>query len=274
MHFHTTKILTVVGFVLSVGAFAASAETVYDNTTTNICYNHNFVHEDDEGGDQITLAGTGRLITELEIGFMATAGTADLRVRMYENDALEGKPGTLLYDSFDLYDVPVVDGFNTLTVYPGVTVPDTFTWTLQRVDGVHLSMPRYAPPTIGSSGDFFWVNSQGVFWYAGDWPTTEDSLYARVEAAGYDPVELLNALVQTVIGLNLHHGIENSLDAKLDAALQALDDVNANNDVAAVNALEAFMNAVEAQRDNKIPEADADSLIADTQQIITLLTEG
>lgn len=271
MRSYTTKILAVVGFVLSVGAFAASAETVYDNTTTPCPVIHGFGSE--EGGDQVTLAGTERLITELEIGFIAVAGTADLRVRMYANDAPEGKPGTLLYDSFDLYDVPVVDGLNTLTVYPDVTVPDTFTWTLQRVDGIALQMSRYGPPTIGSSGDFFWQNSQGVFWWWREFSGLEDSFYARMEA-GYDPVELLNDLVQTVIDLNLHNGIENSLDAKLDTALQALDDINANNDVAAVNVLEAFINAVEAQRDNKIPEADADSLIADTQQIITLLTEG
>jgi hypothetical protein len=42
--------------------------------------------------------------------------------------------------------------------------------------------------------------------------------------------------------------------------------------VAAVNALGALINAVEAQRGNKIPEADADVLIADAQHIIDLLT--
>ena len=40
---------------------------------------------------------------------------------------------------------------------------------------------------------------------------------------------------------------------------------------AAINSLEAFINAVEAQRGNKIPEADADTLIAAVQQIIDLL---
>ena len=49
-------------------------------------------------------------------------------------------------------------------------------------------------------------------------------------------------------------------------------DLNENNDVAAVNSLEAFINAVQAQRGNKIPEADADALIAAAQQIIDLLT--
>ena len=85
------------------------------------------------------------------------------------------------------------------------------------------------------------------------------------------PVELLENLAQDVVDLNLHSGIENSLDAKLDAALKALDDLNENNDVAAFNSLEAFINAVEAQRGNKIPEADADDLIAAAQQIIDLL---
>ncbi len=46
--------------------------------------------------------------------------------------------------------------------------------------------------------------------------------------------------------------IENSLVAKLDSALNALDDTNTANDVAACNSLNAFINAVEAQRGNKI----------------------
>jgi len=37
--------------------------------------------------------------------------------------------------------------------------------------------------------------------------------------------------------LNLQSGIENGLDAKLDAALKAIDDLNENNDVAAINTL-------------------------------------
>ena len=86
-----------------------------------------------------------------------------------------------------------------------------------------------------------------------------------------DPTELLMELAQDVIDLNLQQGISNSLDAKLSAAMQALDDINENNDVAAINTLQAFINAVEAQRGNKIPEADADALIAAAQEIIDLL---
>jgi probable HAF family extracellular repeat protein len=88
-----------------------------------------------------------------------------------------------------------------------------------------------------------------------------------------DPVELLLGLAQDVIELNLQNGIENSLDAKLDAALGALEDINQNNDVGAINTLQAFINAVEAQRGDKIPnEADADTLIAAAQGIIDILS--
>ena len=86
------------------------------------------------------------------------------------------------------------------------------------------------------------------------------------------PIELVLDLMQNVIDLNLQQGIENGLVEKLDAAMQSLDDINANNDVAPVNTLEAFINAVEAQRGTKITEADADALIAAAQEIIALLS--
>jgi hypothetical protein len=81
-------------------------------------------------------------------------------------------------------------------------------------------------------------------------------------------------LVAEVMALNLQNGIENSLDVKLDAALQALDDINANNNVAAAKAIDAFINAVFAQRDDKIPEADADGLIDTANKILVGLQNG
>jgi len=50
--------------------------------------------------------------------------------------------------------------------------------------------------------------------------------------------------------------------------VRALDDLNQNNDVAAINSLEAFINEVEAQRGKKISDAEADALIALAKQII------
>lgn len=49
------------------------------------------------------------------------------------------------------------------------------------------------------------------------------------------------------------------------------NDMNENNDVAAINSLYAFINALEAQRGNKITEADACSMIQAADQIIVTL---
>ncbi|MHC4541839.1 MAG: hypothetical protein ACYS74_18990 [Planctomycetota bacterium] len=98
---------------------------------------------------------------------------------------------------------------------------------------------------------------------------TSFSFFGVFETA--DPLVLLGELAQQVTALNLQQGIDNSLDAKLDAALQAIDDINENNDVAAVNTLEAFINAVEAQRGSKISDADADVLIFAALEIVAIL---
>ena len=89
-----------------------------------------------------------------------------------------------------------------------------------------------------------------------------------------EPAELILDLADDVMALNLHKGITNSLEAKLNAALGALEDENENNDIAAINTLGAFINAVEAQRGKKIPEAEADALIAKALEIIELLGDG
>lgn len=89
-----------------------------------------------------------------------------------------------------------------------------------------------------------------------------------------DSVAALEALQSSVVEMNLQSGIENSLDAKLDSALNALDELNANNDAAACHSLQAFICAVEAQRGDKITSTQADRLIAAAQQIQSSLNCG
>jgi len=59
-----------------------------------------------------------------------------------------------------------------------------------------------------------------------------------------------------VIGLNLRQGIENSVDSKSRAAIGALIDANANNDISVANGSNAFINNVNAQSGHMIPAAD------------------
>jgi hypothetical protein len=101
------------------------------------------------------------------------------------------------------------------------------------------------------------------------------AIYAAGSAGKWKPPtwaeKAIGDLVTCVAMLNVQEGILNSLDGKLDAALNALDDINENNDVAAINSLQAFINAVEAQRGKKISEEDADTLIAAALDIIAAL---
>ncbi len=85
-------------------------------------------------------------------------------------------------------------------------------------------------------------------------------------------IELTVALIDAVEALNFQTGITNSLDAKLSAVTAALDDLNQNNDIAAINALQAFINAVEAQIGINVTFADAEALIAAAQEIIVLIS--
>ena len=129
-------------------------------------------------------------------------------------------------------------------VYDGVA-SWTYTFTTEGV---------YEVATVGL--DLEGLYGGAVFWtvYVGDIPA--------------DSVEYL---AEAVDDLGLAQGVENSLNAKLDAAYKKLTDGNDRNDVAAINELGAFINAVEAQRGKKIEEDDADDLIAAAEAIIAVL---
>jgi sugar lactone lactonase YvrE len=90
--------------------------------------------------------------------------------------------------------------------------------------------------------------------------------------AGLDAIGLLELLVIDVADLNLANGINNSLDAKLNNAIDALSDANANNDGAALNAMQAFINAVVAQSGQAISAEEGNQLIATAEVIMNLLS--
>ena len=99
-----------------------------------------------------------------------------------------------------------------------------------------------------------------------------DTDYATIKySQELDPVTAINQTIDAVIIMNLGRGIEGGLVSKLDAALQAIEDINENNNVAACNALEAFINAVEAQSGNKISTQDALDLINIANEILSTL---
>lgn len=78
----------------------------------------------------------------------------------------------------------------------------------------------------------------------------------------------LASLPALLASLHLKHGIENSLDAKLSAAMKALDAARVGT---ACNQLHAFINEINAQTGKAIAAADAAALIAAAGQIRAVL---
>lgn len=163
---------------LSIAAVGAQAQTIVYDNTTNILGNlwgqvAGGATSGPEGGDEITLAGTDRDVTSIDIMIHvlgANAGTADTQVRFYANDGAGDIPSTMLWDSGLLAAMPHAAGLSMMTfAVPSVTVPDTFTWTIEftnRAGSIADAMgPRmYDPPTVGSSDNDFWIHNADTTW--------------------------------------------------------------------------------------------------------------
>jgi hypothetical protein len=158
----------------------------------------------------------------------------------------------------DVFVTGVVDG----ETYILGTVPAAGCDTQDSLSGV----ATFASHTV-TGGD---ANGVGTITAtcAGATDNAGNSGTASVNYTVITPSDATVNLIDEVESLNLQQGMDTSLDVILDAALQALDDLSQNNDVAATNALEAFINAVEAQRGKKVTNAEADTLIAGAQAII------
>jgi hypothetical protein len=164
--------LAAFGLLLASACQTAVADVVvYDNTSNFENYYLTFYGTDGlhpEAGDQITLAGTARTVTQFDVLLLGLENVAaDVTVRFYKNDAFDGAPGTMLF-ARTVPGVHLNRGQQlTLSVpVPGIEVPDTFTWTLgfNPPDRPLLGLLFYDPPTIGSSEDFYWFGVPGFFW--------------------------------------------------------------------------------------------------------------
>jgi len=82
------------------------------------------------------------------------------------------------------------------------------------------------------------------------------------------PESLILDLINGLQYLDLGRSTETSLLVNLNNALDKLEDNNPNNDVAAVNNLQAFINQVKAQTGKKIPEFEAGVMIEAATNII------
>lgn len=85
--------------------------------------------------------------------------------------------------------------------------------------------------------------------------------------------ERLVDLAQMVVEMNVQAGISNALDAKLENAIAALDKAKEGDRSMPTYLLEAFINEVNAQRDKKLTDLQADQLVAAARAIIEQLSQ-
>ncbi|MGF3584579.1 MAG: PKD domain-containing protein [Thermoplasmatota archaeon] len=95
-----------------------------------------------------------------------------------------------------------------------------------------------------------------------------DTVSYEVTVLRLNPVDDIEKLIQDVKDMNLHKGIQTSLIAKLDSALQSIKNGCYEE---AISALKAFMNEAKAQSGKKILLDQANYLIESTQHIINIM---
>ena len=81
----------------------------------------------------------------------------------------------------------------------------------------------------------------------------------------YSPADATESLIVNIENLELPKGTEKSFISKLESVL---DSLVKGNDKAAINKLQAFKNEVDAQRDKKLTDEQADALVIAVQCII------
>lgn len=129
-------------FVVSLSAASASSSsTVYDNSDLINGYGGwNYYYN----GNQITLGGTDRTITDFTFYYTIVSDISNASAHVYflENDRESGAPGSVLYNSGEITIFKSEENDRYTISNMNILVPDTFTWII----GFNLS--SYAPASI------------------------------------------------------------------------------------------------------------------------------
>jgi hypothetical protein len=167
-------------------------EIVYDNTVHNLDFG---LPVTGEVGDEVTLGGTARNITDVQFEYFGnwlTQGNEVGQLRFYLNDGPgvdlfnSQAPKTMIWESplFQLYP-----GYNAQSIHDlNIAVPNNFTVGMQfygidRSAGEEMQILLYDPPTVGKSFGDYWQKN-GSTW--GLWETDDvrDNFSIRLTATG------------------------------------------------------------------------------------------
>lgn len=160
------------------------------------------------------------------------------------------------------------------TAPPALNLPGDITVDATGPDGAVVTYPASATDAVDGTVPVLCAPASGATFPIG---TTTVSC-AATDAAGNLATGGFTVLVQAaaaqvsqlmvaVENFNLQQGISNSLDAKLDHILIALNDAGAGNTASVCNQLGAFINETQAQSGKKLTVEQAGQLIAAAEQI-------
>jgi len=175
---HKVAAITVVALIVFLPRAARSDPVVvYDNTAYGTDGNFtsvglpdgfwpfNIFNANEPMGDQITLAGSERIITEFDLILSSSQSTtlASLTFSIRPFDSNTFTPGDANWTT-TLTNVPV-DGNTTVKItVPNVEVSDTIVW-LAAADSNTAGLATFDPPTVGSSGNWYWDLDPTYGWF-------------------------------------------------------------------------------------------------------------
>ena len=175
--------------------------------------------------------------------------------------------------------VAVGQFYHVVGTYDGIVVRLYVNGVLEGQAAVSATVDYATRPIfIGTSGETVFdgklagiVDETSIYNRALD-PTEIAALYMAGSGGKCRSVSgLLSSLVTFVQTLNVSSGISNSLDVKLQTALQALDAANGGDTPSACYRITAFINEVAAQSGKSLTQAQASQLTTLAQQVRSAL---
>lgn len=190
-------VMVSVALLGSVGT--TQADTVYDNSVNDLGIRFSAANGV-QFGDEITLAGTSRYLTNFSFEYFGEnfSGNETVTLRIYENNGplVNGvpSPGSIPLFTYAGFSIIATNRatitYDQATLGGGFLVPDTFTWTVEfsGIDGAGESagLDLYGPVSVGSSfGDYWQLN--GASWQLLSNSVTAISFGATAQATVPEP---------------------------------------------------------------------------------------
>jgi hypothetical protein len=119
-----------------------------------------------EVGNAITLEGDANRATQVDVA-LGSGGAGDFVVRFYELDGVDGRPGSLIWQSLPQTYPFTPPDYNQKVIpvdVPNVLIPDTFALIVTGVGPpTNMQLLSSIAPSIGTS-DESWFRRQGFNW--------------------------------------------------------------------------------------------------------------